>query len=235
MSEEIDTRITPSFHPVNVRELDGYDDDTSTILSMTEGAFSEAYKKIGKVHDASEAARSDPTLTEAAALVKAQDYADKVFTEVARRFDGASNNLKTIIGSIEKDLSAPVESRASNSLSAEIRAYVAALPADQRMSFVQSAIKDSDTRTASAILGGPAYLSGLTHEMQGVLTRMFHEHHEPLKAKRLRAAKAGLDLIGERSGLIFKELEKAVGADPRKISQHRTAAARTAKAFAPDA
>lgn len=235
MSDEIDTRITPSLHPLNVREIDGYSDETSGILSSTESAFAEAYRQIGKAHDAGEAARADPTLTEAAALVKAQDYADRVLTDVARRFDAAAANLKTIAASIEKELSAPVESRASNSLSAEIRAYVAALPEGERISFVRKAITDDDTRTASAVLGGPAYLSGLNPDMQAVLTRMFHEHHEPLKAKRLKTATLGLDLIGERSGLVFRELEKAVGADPRKVAKFRSAAAKTAKAFAPEA
>ena len=101
------------------------------------------------------------------------------------------------------------------------------------MSFVTKAIIDNDTRSASAVLGGPAYLSGITTEMQSILTRMYHEHHQPLQAKRLKVAKGALSLIGERSGLIFVNLEKAVGADPRKIAKFRNAAAKTAKAFAP--
>ncbi|MBK9009423.1 hypothetical protein [Novosphingobium sp.] len=131
-------------------------------------------------------------------------------------------------------MAAPVESKASNSLSAEIRAYVAALPEGERLSFVRKAISDNDMRTASAVLGGPAYLSGMTADMQSILTRMFHEHHQPLQAKRLKAAKAGLDLIGERAGLVFLQIQKAVGADPQKVARFRAAAANTAKAFAPE-
>jgi hypothetical protein len=234
MSDNIDTRITPSLHPINVRELDGYDSETSGILGMTEGAFANAYEQLGKVYDACEAVRADPTLTEAAALVKAQDYADRVLTGIAQRFDRAADNLKTIVASIEMELSAPVESKASSSLSAEIRSYVAKLPEGERMSFVMKAIKDSDVRTASAVLGGPAYLSGLTHDMQAILTRQFHEHSNPLQAKRLKAAQAGLGLIGERAGLVFSQLQQAVGADPKKVARFRSAAAKTAKAFAPE-
>jgi len=234
MSESIDTRITPSLHPINVRELDGYDSETSGILGMTEGAFANAYEQLGKVYDACEAVRADPTLTEAAALVKAQDYADRVLTGIAQRFDRAADNLKTIVASIETELSAPVESKASNSLSAEIRAYCKSLPEGERMSFVRQAITDGDTRSATAILGAPAYLSGINAGMQSILTRMFHEHHEPLKAKRLKAAKAGLGLIGERAGLVFSQLQQAVGADHKKVARYRAAAAKTAKAFAPD-
>lgn len=234
MSESIDTRITPALHPINVRELDGYSDETAGILAMTESAFAHTYEQLKKVFDASEAVRAVPTLTEAAAAIKAQDYADKAFTGMAQRFDAAAANLKTIVASIETDLTAPVESKASSTLSAEIRSYVAKLPDGERMSFVRKAITDGDARTATAILGAPSYLSGLTPDMQAVLTRMFHEHHEPIKSKRLKAAQAGLDLIGERSGLIFRVLEKAVGADPKKVARYRAAAAKTAKAFAPD-
>lgn len=235
MSDNIDTRVTPSLHPINVQKIDGYDDETSTLLGPTESAFAHAYEQLGKVHDASEVVRADPTLTEAAALVKAQDYADKAFATIAKKFDSATANLNVIIAGIEKELSSPVESMASSTLSAEIRSYCKSLPQGERMSFVTKAIKDGDTRTASAVLGGPAYLSGLESDMQAVLTRQFHEHREPLKAKRLRAAKGALTLIGERAGRVFSEIEKAVGADPRKVARFRAAAAKTAKAFAPDA
>jgi len=233
MSENIDVRVTPSLHPINVREIDGYDDETSTLLGPTESAFAHAYEELAKVHDASEIVRAAPTLTEAAALVKAQDFADRALTCIAKRFDSAVANLNVVIGSIEQDLSAPVESRASNSLSAEIRAHCKALPDGERMSFVTKAIKDGDTRTASAVLAGTAYLSGITSDMQSVLTRLFPEHDPPSQAKRLKAAKGALALIGERAGLVFSQLESAVGADPRKVARFRAAAAKTAKAFAP--
>jgi len=71
--------------------------------------------------------------------------------------------------------------------------------------------------------------------MQNILTRMFHEHHQPLQAKRLKAAKAGLDLIGERAGLVFSVIQKAIGSDHQKVAKFRAAAAKTAKAFAPEA
>jgi hypothetical protein len=234
MFDNIDTRITPALHPLNVQELDGYSEETAGILSKTESAFAHAYEQLGKVFDASEAVRSDPTLTEAAAVLRIADYGDKAFMGMAKRFDDAAANLKTIIASIETELTAPVESKASSSLSAEIRSYVAKLPDGERMSFVVKAIKDSDTRTASAILGAPAYLSGLTADIQAVLTRQFHEHSNPLQAKRLKAAQAGLELNGGRANLVFSAIQKAVGADHKKVARYRAAAAKTAKAFAPD-
>jgi hypothetical protein len=235
MVDNIDTRITPALHPLNVQELEGYSEETAGILAMTESAFAHAYQQLSRVFDASEAVRSDPTLTEAAAVVRIADYGDKAFTGMAQRFDAAAANLKTIVASIETELTAPVESKASSTLSAEIRSYVAKLPDGERMSFVMKAIKDDDTRTASAILGAPAYLSGLTSDMQAVLTRQFHEHSNPLQAKRLKAAQAGLELIGGRANLVFSMIQRAVGCDHKKVARYRAAAAKTAKAFSLDA
>lgn len=234
MSESIDTRITPALHPVNVRELDDYSEETAGVLARTESAFAHAYEQLAKMFDASEAVRADPTLTEAAAVLRIADYGDKAFTGMAKRFDDAAANLKTIVASIETELTAPVESKASSTLSAEIRAYAAKLPDGERISFVRKAITDGDTRTASAILGAPAYLSGLTSDMQAVLTRQFHEHSNPLQAKRLKAAQAGLELIGGRANLVFSMIQRAVGTDHKKVARYRAAAAKTAKAFALD-
>ena len=81
----------------------------------------------------------------------------------------------------------------------------------ERMTFVQAAIRDGDQRTATAVLGAPAYLSGIETETQSVLTQMYHEHHEPLKTKRLKAAKAGLDLVETKGGMVHTQLAKAIG------------------------
>ena len=231
MSEEIDTRVTPSLHPLNVRELDGYDDETAILLGPTETAFSEAYNGIGAVHAAREAAALNPTWNEAHQLIETDNFAEKQFKKIARQFDNVSANLNTVVKSIETELTAPIESKGAHTLATEIRRYVAELPDNERMAFVQQAIKDNDQRTATAILGGPAYLSGITTDMQSVLTRMYHTHHNPRQAKRLKAAQGALTLIGERAGLVFSQLSKAVGAPPHKIAKLRAAKSAAEKHF----
>jgi hypothetical protein len=231
MSEEIDPRVSQSLHPVNVRHLDVYDEETASILGATETAFSEAYIGIGQVHTARDKAATNPTWNEAQQLLQTADFSEKVFARVAKRFDAAAANLNTIIKGIEAELSAPVEARAAYGLATEIRGHVKGLSTEERMAFVQKAIAANDIRTAESILGAPSFLSGLTDEMQAVLTRMFHAKHNPLKEKRLKAAKAGLDLIVERSGLVHAELEKAVGAAPHKIQKIRFARSAAEAAF----
>ena len=231
MTDNIDTRVTPALHPQNIQEVDGYDEDTAGILGMTETAFSEAYIRLGEVHTAREKARSNPAWTEAQQVLVTDDFAQKQFGIIARHFDRAAANLKTIADATEVELATPVENKASSFISGEIRRHAKELPDEQRMSFVMAAIKDNDARTAQAILGAPAYLSGLTGDMQAALTRLFNEHHEPLKAKRLKAARSALDLIGKRSPLVFSDLAKAVGAPPAKVAKLRAARTEAEKAF----
>lgn len=231
MSDGIDTRVSADLHPGVVAHLDSYDDDTASILARTESAFDNAYKTLIRVNDAAEAARSDPTMTAAAAIVKSQTFADQAFKGIAAGFDGATDNLKTVIAGIEREFSAPIECQAGTMMSGELRAYVAKLDQNKRLDFVMNAIKDDDQRLATAVLGAPAVLSGLKPEMMPVLRQMYFEHHQPVQAKRLKAAKAGLDLLGARAGLVFRNLERAVGADRATVNKHRAAAARTAKAF----
>ncbi len=234
MADEIqdaDTRVTPSFHAQTVRSMPEYDEDTASILAGTEAVFTEAYIAVGRVHDAREAGKTNPAWTEAAALIETQNFADKLTTSLAKRFDSATSNLTRVIAGLESDLSQPLEGRGVGAMAGEIRSYVHSLPEGQRMGFIQKAIEAGDERTVGAVLGGVPYLSGITPEMASMLLRLYHEKTNPKAARQLRAAKAGLELIGERGGLLFAEMEKAVGAKQAKVQKLRAAKAAAEKSF----
>ena len=231
MADEVDTRVTPSFHPETVQALDGYDDDTASILSGVESAFTDAYVSIGRVHDARNAAKTNPTWNEAQQIIEVANFADKLTANLAKKFDSATANLTRVVEGLERDLSQPIEGKGVGAMAGEIRTYVHSLPEGQRMGFIQKAIDAGDERTVGAVLGGVPYLSGITPEMQAVLLRQYHEKTNPRAAKQLRAAKAGLELLGERGGLIFKEMEKGVGAKQAKVQQLRAAKAAAEKSF----
>ncbi|WP_269218941.1 hypothetical protein [Brevundimonas vesicularis] len=231
MSDPIDTRVTPSLHVANVARIAGYDDDTRSYLAPTETAFSEAYVGIGRIHDAKAAADRNPSWTPDERLIQTQAFAEKTFASIARRFDSAGAALTRSIEALEAELSAPIASKAAQGVASEIRAYAKALQGGERMSFIQRAIDDGDDLTVGAVLGAPAYLSGIERKTQEVYTRAYHERANPLTAKKLRAMQGALDLIGQRSGLVFKEIEKAVGAPPHKVQALKKAKAHAERAF----
>lgn len=229
--DSIDTRVTPSFHPDTIRAIDEYDDDTASILAGTEAAFNEAYIGVGRVHDAREAGKTNPAWNEAAALIHTADFADKMTTQLAKRFDSATANLNRVIEGLERDLSQPIEGKGVGAMASEIRAFVRSLPDGQQMAFIRNAIEAGDERTTGAVLGGVAYLSGITPEMQNILLRLHHEKSNPRAAKQLRAAKVGLTILGERAPLLFKQMETAVGAPATKVQKLRAAKAKAEQSF----
>jgi hypothetical protein len=146
MADEIDTRVTPSFHPETVQALDGYDDDTASILSGVEAAFNEAYVGIGRVHDAREAGKTNPAWTADNALIETQNFADKLTGNLTKKFDSVTASLTRVIEGLERDLSQPIEGRGVGAMSSEIRAHVKALDEGARMGFIQKAIEAGDER-----------------------------------------------------------------------------------------
>lgn len=231
MSDSFDTRVSVSLHPANLTKMDGYDDDTRSFLAPTETAFSEAYVGIARVHDARAAAGRNPTWNDEQRLVEVQNLADKVFAGIARSFDSASAALTRSVTSLEQELSTPIAAKAAAGVAAEIRAFIKNMDVTERFAFLRQAVDDGDEQTISSVLGAPAYLSGIDKEMQGLFTRQWHERANPQTAKRLKAMKGALDMIGQRSGLVFKEMEKAVGAPQVKVQAIKKAKADAERAF----
>ena len=94
------------------------------------------------------------------------------------------------------------------------------------------AILSGDDVTATAVLGAPAYLSGIDPKMMPVLIRTYREHNSPEVAAKLRVMQGAAALLAERGGLLFTNLEKAVGAQPHEVQKLRDAKKRSEKAFA---
>lgn len=246
MADNIDTRVTAGLHPDNVKAIDGYGDDTALVLEPTERAFDAAYRGISSVFAAREAARNDPTLNEAAQILKTDDLAGKVLNKLTREFDGVRVNLEKGIAHIDAELSRPVTASAAHPVASEIRRHVANLSTGERIAFVRAAIENGDDTTSTAVLGAPPYLSGLTDEFKATFTRMYRERTSPDIAKRLKVMTAAKELLESKGGLIFTQLEKAVGCievknkegfvmkriTPKQLRDQR---AKSDKAFAPQA
>jgi hypothetical protein len=211
----IDGRVTPALHPQVVASLEDFDSDTEGELQQVVEAFTHAYETVGKVLDAREAVENDLTLTPADRVLRVADVADKVMERATRAFDKAAANMRSGIENIEKQLTAPVESRAAQTIAVEVRAYIRTV--NSPMDFVMNAINSGDHTSALAVLGAPAYLSGLKPDAQAALLRIYHAKHNPGLVKRQRAMQAAADLLDRNSGLIFKSIEKAVGVyeDPK--------------------
>jgi hypothetical protein len=217
MSDNIDTRITPALHPDNVKQIDGYTEETALVLGSTETALSECYEGLRAIFAAKEAAARNPTLNEAAQLIQVDDFAQKRLNKITRSFDAELARLDKAIASLESDLNQPVTARASAALATEIRAHAKSMKTGERQAFIQQAIDKGDEVSATALLGAPAYLSGMTADMQKTLLRYWHAKQSPEKAARLKVMQGAKTLIEKNAPLAFPAVAKAVGfiSDPK--------------------
>jgi hypothetical protein len=229
---DLNNRVSLSLHPLCVTKLDGYSDTTKVYAAGAERVLHEAYSGVSSVFAAMDAAKRDLTLNEAGRILKVDDYAQRVFTKVAKQFDTERSNLEKGIAQIEAELSAPVNAKASHPLASEVRAYVLAMPDNKRAMFVRNAILKGDDTTATAVLGAPAYLSGIDEKVMPVLVRTYHEQSAPEVAAKLTVMKGAQALLEDRGGLLFTNLEEAVGAQPHEVKRLRDAKNRSDKAFA---
>lgn len=227
---EINTAVSPMLHPAVVDRLDATGEMYG--IEPTRAAFALAYDAIGRVHAARETVSKDPTLTENAVAVQVADFADRQMAAVTRAFDAARSGLVKTIEHMERELSAPVTSLAAQSVSEEIRAHVKGLPDAQRAVFVKKAIDRGDAVTASAVLGAPAYLSGLDDAMCAPLLQHFHVTQNPVTARRLKTAIAAREMIEARASVVINGFEQAIGVPFHKVKLLREAQAKTRAALA---
>lgn len=227
MSDDIniDIRVTPppALHQKVVEEIDGWGEDTKTILAETQTAFSTAYKTLRKVHNTREVVNANPGWNDDQKLLQMDNFAKKHLAAVTKTFDTARANLTKGINCLEKAQVEPIQTKAASTLANQIRDYARNLPDDKRHEFLRAAIARDDNETVTAMLGAPPYLSGLNHEYQAIYLRLYHERNSPGLAKRLQVMRAAKDLIENNAGKVFTEMEKAIGGKGVKANMVRKA------------
>lgn len=223
--------VSISLHPDNLLSIDGCNEETLPYISSAVTAFDAAYQGLDSIHKAREAAATNPTLNDVGRLLVVAEFAEKKQLSITRGIDSAMSNLKKGIDAIDMQLSTPFEASAGTSISAEIRAHVKAMPIGERTKFLVTAQRDGDTKTLRAVLGAPAYLSGLTNEEATIRTRQYHEANSPELARRLSVMKKAHDMLGERGGLVLSETEKAIGEPWSKVNSLRVSKNRAEAAF----
>ena len=222
MTIEVDTRVPAELHPRNIELLYEDSEDDAQYIAPALQAFKLAYESIGKVHTAREAAKRNPEWNEAKQIIETQAFADRSEKNVLTKFDSAHAQLSKSIRAIEKQLSEPIETRASHSLASEIRAHIKALKSDgERIAFIRQAITSGDHMTVSSALGAPAYLSGIGAEMRESLTRIYHEECSPAPARRLKVMQGAATLLETRGIMVVKEMQRAVGKSLAEVNELR--------------
>jgi len=109
MPTEIDARITPSLHSENVKQLDGYSDDSVPYLGPVMEALDDAYLTLGKLHDARHLASKNQAWTPEQAVLAVSDTAGRQQQRLLSKFDKLSKTLDQQIKSMDEMLTGPLQ------------------------------------------------------------------------------------------------------------------------------
>lgn len=229
---DIDTKITPSLHPDNIKAIEGYSEETAPHVALAIASFENAYRRLEEVHKARAAADSDQTLNEAGKLLKVATFAEAQQKAITKSFDTSLANMTKTIDALEGMLSEPLKAKAERpGVANEVRAHVKALTVAQREAWFNERQRAGDLDSLEIVLGAHGYLSGLSDDERAVRTRFYHQMKSPDVAKRLQVLKSAREMVETRGPLVFKELEKAIGADFGKIRNLQNARTESEKAF----
>jgi hypothetical protein len=219
---EVTTNVTASLHPQNLLAIDGINDDTRGYIAPAVEAFETAYMGIQKIHEARAAAEKNQAWTPENRQLMIANFAEKHQENITKKFDGAVAGMTKTIEALDAMLNDPVKADAErSSIASEIRAYVKNLTTEQRHDFLRDAHNSGDVETLRAVLGAKPFLSGITEDERQTRTRMLHEKLSPEVANRLKVLRAAREMLLDRGGLVFSEVEKGIGASWDKIQTIR--------------
>lgn len=222
---------TISFDPANVKAIEHYA-EFEGYLQPAVHAFSNAFEHLKQVADARAKAENNKAWNDWQKLLIVGKEAEKRLEHIAKTFDKAHSDLSKAAEMLEQQLSQPLtENAATGSINAEIRAHVKALSADDRMKFISAALREGDTRTLTAVLGAPAFLSGLGSEAARAFLRQYHEQRSAEVVRRLTATRAAIAMIEKKHLLAVSQMEKAMKGTFTKLRQVREADSEARKAL----
>ncbi|KLU27669.1 hypothetical protein EOS_03410 [Caballeronia mineralivorans PML1(12)] len=207
------TDVPVSYHPLNIDSIEGVDEETAPYVKPAKEALALAYVTLNQLNEARRALVNDESLTEGAKLLKLADFAGKHQETVSRKFDAVHQNLTAGINDLERQLNAPVAEAARISpFAPDIRNHVKALSFDKQHEWINEMIKKDDRQSLNAVLGAPAFLSGLTDEWQKIQAKRYHKAMNPGLTTRLDVmikAREKIETVGAQ--FVHTDVEKSLG------------------------
>ncbi|MGX8013736.1 hypothetical protein ACVDG8_034595 [Mesorhizobium sp. ORM8.1] len=149
----------------------------------------------------------DPSMTEHAHFLDLHDRAYRRLESEAERLKSARIQAERTIEGLDNDIRSRLEI-AEGLRSNEIRSHFKAMKNGDALSLALKAIEAGDKETMAAVLGGPAYLAGLSDDQRNML---HNQMAEKLAGDLVTRKKVIQKAIGINSRA-FDELMFAVGA-----------------------
>lgn len=218
------TRAPLMYESANLTKLDGYEAHGAAIAPAVT-AMDMMKAAIESVVTARNKSAKDPELmhSEASQVLRVADYADKLMTPALQKVDAANAHLSTQIKAVEADLNKAITGSAHSALASEIRAHAKAQKSP--MQFVSELIQSGDEQSVSAVLGAPAYLSGLTQQMRDALTQQWNSKRNPALTEKLTLLRAAQERLERAGTTLLSTIERGMGVKYDMVKRLRDAKA----------
>ncbi len=205
-------RPSPAFDARVIAALPDYDEETRPYVGLAETALDQCRISLERVIAARQGSLMRPDWNEAMQVLNVAVEADKHSKAATDALTKAHHGLTQSIKQTEDMLRTPINTGANTPVAVEIRAYMRGLKSEERGKAMHAAVQKGDMTTLSAVLGGPAYLSGLSDEMQGEYLRQHHLVRDPAAAKRLALMRAALEKVEAINVAMWQSsVEQAMG------------------------
>lgn len=210
---------SPTLDPRHAELLPGYEEFPED-LGPVQRCLANAFNGLIAIDAAREKLRQDPSVTEAAAVVKLVGEAERKHEHIINTLSKTEERLRNTERTLEKSLQAPVEQNAGlGTINDQIRDHAKALEAGNRHKFIEDAFREGDEKTLVAICGAPPYLSGLDKTAHDLYLRRLHEMRNPDVTRRLKSVRAAITLIERAVPIAFGSVEKALGSSFRRAKK----------------
>jgi hypothetical protein len=218
-----------AFMPGNVTAAPSYSEEHATAVEPAVQALTALQAATDAVLQVRAASQSDPTLTEAAAILNVATAYDKLVPAATRKLDAARANVEAQIKAAEASLAAPVTQGATGPFAAELRAVVRAMEPGERLAALSQAIKDGDAALAGAVLGAHPMLSGLNAQAVQALSGQWHRARNPAQVQKLELLNHALSAIDRAGQQLMRNMDGIHGARLTTIAKLRAATSKAQK------
>ena len=186
------TRIPTHLHAARFSRFEADDPVVKDIIA----AQARARAAAEAILESYDLRMADPNNTRAANLRKAKVYAEKKLAEVLPAIDEQRKRTRAVIDEAEKDIARGLAEGATEwAFAQETRAHVRSLTEPQRAAFLGDCFNRGDRLAAAAVLGVPAYLSGLSEAAQRAYRLRYRQVFHPAESKRVAALSAAQEIL----------------------------------------
>lgn len=221
-----------TFDGRTLSNIEGYDAETKGYVANAETALDSLRDGLQQIINAREASKRNPAWVEVVQVINVADFAAKVQAKTLPLIDATLANMSKSIAGMEEMLKAPITTGANTPVASDVCVYMRGLDDGERMKLLTRAIEKGDLVSLGAVLGRPAYLSGLTDEMQATLTVEYNRKKAPETARRIAVMKEAHARLSAAGSLFTVHVVKAMGVDWSVAQRLKAQKAEAERAFA---